>query len=323
LQAVSSRYLARRLAQLLPTIAALILLTFCLIHLAPGDPVIALGGEHGDAGYYALIRARFGLDRPLPVQLLAYARNVLGGDLGVSYVHGRPVASLIAERLPATLLLMSTALLLSSAAGVALGLLAARRAHRPADLLLRSAALLGCATPSFWLAQVAVLALAIGTGLFPVQGMTDARQAATGLRHAADVLHHLALPALVLAANELALTTRLVRTGLLEALGTDYVRTARAKGLPEGRVARHALRNVLLPVVTVIGGRVGVLCSGAVLVEAVFAWPGLGQLLLSSLLARDYPALLGMFLLASLAVVLANLATDLVYGWLDPRIRYE
>ncbi len=320
---MTSRYLVRRLSQVLPTVAALILLTFCLIHLAPGDPVIALGGEHGDAGYYAFIRVRFGLDRPLPAQLLTYMRNVFEGDLGVSYVHGRPVAGLIAERLPATLLLMSTALLLSSAAGVALGVLAARRAHRPADLLLRTAALLGYATPSFWLAQVVVLALAVGTGLFPVQGMTDARQASTGLRHAADVLRHLALPALVLATNELALTTRLVRTGLLEALGSDYVRTARAKGLPEGRIARHALRNALLPVVTVIGGRVGMLFSGAVLVEAVFAWPGLGQLLLPSLLARDYPALLGMFLLVSLAVVFANLVTDLACGWLDPRIRYE
>jgi len=320
---VTSRYLVRRLSQVLPTVAALILLTFCLIHLAPGDPVIALGGEHGDVGYYAFIRARFGLDRPLPAQLLTYMRNVFEGDLGVSYVHGRPVAGLIAERLPATLLLMSTALLLSSAAGVALGVLAARRAHRPADLLLRTAALLGYATPSFWLAQVVVLALAVGTGLFPVQGMTDARQASTGLRHATDVLRHLALAAFVLATNELALTTRLVRTGLLEALASDYVRTARAKGLPEGRVARHALRNALLPVVTVIGGRVGMLFSGAVLVEAVFAWPGLGQLLVSSLLARDYPALLGMFLLVSLAVVFANLVTDLLYGWLDPRIRYE
>ncbi len=320
---MTSRYLVRRLSQVLPTVAALILLTFCLIHLAPGDPVIALGGEHGDVGYYAFIRARFGLDRPLPAQLLTYMRNVFEGDLGVSYVHGRPVAGLIAERLPATLLLMSTALLLSSAAGVALGVLAARRAHRPADLLLRTAALLGYATPSFWLAQVVVLALAVGTGLFPVQGMTDARQASTGLRHATDVLRHLALPAFVLATNELALTTRLVRTGLLEALASDYVRTARAKGLPEGRVARHALRNALLPVVTVIGGRVGMLFSGAVLVEAVFAWPGLGQLLVSSLLARDYPALLGMFLLVSLAVVFANLVTDLACGWLDPRIRYE
>ena len=318
-----SRYLLRRLAQVLPTVAGLLVLNFCIIHLAPGDPVVALGGEHGDAAYYAFLRNRFGLDRPLPEQLLTYVRNVLQGDLGTSFVHGRSVAAVIAERLPATLLLVSTALVLSSVAGVGLGALAARLGRRPTDVTLNAVALLGYATPSFWLGQMALLALAVGTGLFPVQGMTDARNPQTGLGYLVDVLHHLALPALVLAANELALTTRLVRTGLLEALGTDYVRAARAKGLPEGLVIRHALRNVMLPVITVIGSRAGMFLSGAVLIEVVFAWPGLGRLLLSSLLARDYPVLLGMFLLVSLGVILANLITDLAYAWLDPRIRYQ
>ena len=233
------------------------------------------------------------------------------------------VAAVVLERLPATLLLMTSALVVSSIAGILLGVAAARRADRPTDLVVRIAALLGYATPSFWLAQIAALTLAVGTGLFPVQGITDARQGWTGWRYAADVLHHLALPALVLAANELALTTRLVRTGVLEALATEYIRTAHAKGLPEPAVIRHALRNALLPVVTVIGGRIGMLFTGAVLVETVFAWPGLGQLLLSSIQTRDMPVLLGLFLLISLAVVLTNLMTDLAYAWLDPRIRYE
>jgi peptide/nickel transport system permease protein len=320
---VPSRYLLRRLAQVLPAVAGLLVLNFCIIHLAPGDPVIALGGEHGDAAYYAFLRTRFGLDRPLPEQLLTYVTNVLRGDLGTSFVHGRSVASVIAERLPATLLLVSTALVLSSAAGIGLGALATRLGRRPTDVTLNAATLLGYATPSFWLGQMALLTLAVGTGLFPVQGMTDARNPQTGLGHLVDVLHHLALPALVLAANELALTARLVRAGLLEALGTDYVRAARAKGLSEGLVIRHALRNVMLPVITVIGSRAGMFLSGAVLVEVVFAWPGLGRLLLSSLLARDYPVLLGMFLLVSLGVILANLITDLAYAWLDPRIRYQ
>jgi len=301
----------------------LLVLTFFLIHVAPGDPVIALGGEHGDAGHYALIRAKFGLDRPVPEQLIVYATRVIGGDLGTSFVHGRPVGSVIAERLPATLLLMLTALGLSTVAGLGLGTLAARRVDRPADLILRCVALVGHAAPTFWLAQLSILALAVGAGLFPVQGMTDARRSSVGLAHVADVARHLVLPALVLAASELALVTRLVRSALLEALGTDYVRTARAKGLPEARVTGHALRNGLLPVVTLIGGRMGMLCSGAVLVEAVFAWPGVGQLLLASLLSRDYPVLLGIFLLVSVSVVFANLLTDLAYGWLDPRIRYE
>ncbi|HEU4371438.1 MAG TPA: ABC transporter permease [Methylomirabilota bacterium] len=320
---MSPRYLLRRLLQVVPAVAGIVLLAFVVIHVAPGDPVVALGGEHGDEAYYAFIRAKFGLDRPLPEQLLTYVTNVLRGDLGQSYVHGRPVAHVVGERLPATLLLMGTALALSSIIGVWLGVLAARRADRPADLAVRTAALLGHATPSFWLAQLAAITLALGTGLFPVQGITDPHQSWSGWRYALDVLHHLALPALVLAAGELALTTRLTRTGVLEGLGTDYARTARAKGLSERAVVRHALRNALLPVVTVIGGRVGMLCTGAALVEVVFAWPGLGQLMLSSILTRDIPVLLGLFVLVSLAVIAANLLTDVAYAWLDPRVRYD
>jgi peptide/nickel transport system permease protein len=320
---VSARYLLRRLLQVVPVAAGIVLLAFVVIHTAPGDPVVALGGEHGDEAYYAFIRAKFGLDRPLPEQLLAYVTSVLRGDLGQSYVHGRPVAHVVVERLPATLLLMGTALALSSITGVGLGVLAARRADRPADLAVRAGALLAHATPSFWLAQLAAITLALGTGLFPVQGITDPRQAWTGWRYALDVLHHLALPALVLAAGELALTTRLTRTGVLEALGTDYARTARAKGLSERAVIRHALRNALLPVVTIIGGRAGMLFTGAVLVETVFAWPGLGQLMLSSILTRDIPVLLGLFVLVSLAVIAANMLTDVAYAWLDPRVRYQ
>ena len=320
---MSSRYLLRRLLQVLPAVGAILLVTFVVIHTAPGDPVLALAGEHGDPEHYRLIRARFGLDRPLPEQLVAYVGRAVRGDLGASFVHRRPVVAVIADRVPATLLLMATALALSSGAGVAFGTLAAVRADGPADLAIRSAALLGYAMPTFWLAQLAALVLGLGTGLFPVQGITDARRAWTGWRYAVDVLHHLALPALVLAANELALAMRLVRTGLVEALATDYVRTARAKGLAETAVTRHALRNALLPVVTVIGGRLAMLLTGAVLVESVFAWPGLGQLMLSSILSRDTPVLLGLFVLVSTAVVLGNLVTDVLYAWLDPRIRYE
>jgi len=319
---VSGRYLLRRLAQVVPAAVGIVVVAFLLVHLAPGDPVLALAGEHGDAAYYAFIRAKFRLDRPLPEQLVAYLASVARGDLGVSFVHGRPVLDVIAERVPATLLLTVTALGLSSLLGIALGTATARRAYRSGDVVVRTASLLGYAMPCFWLGQVAVLTLAVGAGLFPVQGMTDARSSLQGAGYALDVLHHLALPALVLAASELALTTRLVRAGVLEALGTEYVRTARAKGLPEAGVLRHALRNVLLPVTTVIGARTGMLLSGAALVEIVFAWPGLGRLLLTSLQTRDYPVLLGLFLIVSLAVILANLLTDLVYAWLDPRIRY-
>ena len=320
---MTPRYLLRRLAQIVPAVAGIVLIAFVAVHTAPGDPVLALAGEHGDTAYYAFIRAKFGLDRPLAEQLLVYVTRVAGGDLGSSFVHGRPVTNVIAERLPATLLLIMTSLGLSTVAGIALGVVAARRAGRPADLVLRTGALLAYATPAFWLAQMAAITLALGTGWFPVQGLTDARRALTGWSYVVDVVHHLVLPALVLAAGELALTTRLTRTGVLEALATDYVRTARAKGLPEGAVIRHALRNALLPLVTVVGGRAGLVVTGAVLVETVFAWPGLGQLLLSSIQTRDIPVLLGLFVLASVTVVVANLITDVACAWLDPRIRYE
>lgn len=320
---MSTRFLLRRIGLVPLTVAGILLLTFLLIHLAPGDPILALAGEHGDAAYYALMRAKFGLDLPLPERIAAYAAQILRGNLGTSYVHGQPVAAVITERLPATLLLMGSALGLSSLFGLGLGILSTCRTGAGAGLVLRAATLVGYAIPPFWLGQLLLLFVAMGTGWFPVQGMSDARQPSSGLGHLADVLHHLLLPALVLAASELALTARLVRVGLREALAADYIRTARAAGLSERRVIQHALRNALLPVVTVIGGRLGTLCTGAVLVEAVFAWPGLGRLLLSSLLMRDYPVLLGLFWLVSLAVVLANLLTDLTYAWLDPRVRYR
>jgi peptide/nickel transport system permease protein len=318
---VSVRYVARRLALAVPTAIGIVVVAFVVIHLAPGDPVLALSGEHGDAAYYAFIRAKFGLDRPLPIQLVTYLGAVFTGDLGVSFVHGRPVTQVLAERVAPTVLLTGTALLVSSLAGVAFGVFTAQRAHGPTDVAVRSVTLFGYGTPVFWLAQLAVLTLAVGAGWFPVQGMTNPRTPSTGLRHMLDVVHHLTLPVLILAAGELALTTRLVRSGLLDAMATDYVRTARAKGLSTSGVLRHAMRNTLLPVVTIIGGRLGMLLSGAVLVETVFAWPGLGGLLLSSVQSRDYPVLLGIFLLVSWAVIAANLITDLTYAWLDPRLR--
>ncbi|MDP9021417.1 MAG: ABC transporter permease [Actinomycetota bacterium] len=317
------RYLLRRLGQVPVTVAAIVVMMFVLVHLAPGDPILALAGQYGDAAYYAELRAKFGLDRPLPVQLVTYLGNVARGDLGTSFTTGRPAASLVAERLPATMLLSATALVLSSMVGVAMGTVAGRRPGRPADVTLRVGAICGYAAPSFWLAQLALISLAFGAGAFPVQGMTDARRSLTGIANLLDVVHHLALPALVLAASEVALTTRLARTGLIEAGRTEYIRAARAKGLPERRVTRHALRTALLPLVTVLGGRVGMFFAGAVLVEIVFAWPGLGRLLLGSAQTRDYPVLLAIFLVVSLGVVVVNLVTDLLYGWLDPRIRYR
>jgi len=320
---VTRRYLLRRLAQLVPTTAAILLIGFLLIHLAPGDPVLALAGDNGDAEYYAQVRQRFGLDQPLPQQLATYAANVLRGDLGTSYVQGRPVADVIAERLPATLLLTGTAVVVSTVVGVAAGVLAAVRRGRWPDLSINTVVLALYAAPVFLVGQLAILLLALRTGWFPVQGMTDPRGSATGLARVADVAWHLVLPALVLAAQEVAAIVRLTRVGLADELTRDHIRTARAKGASRWRVVgKHGMRRPLLPVVTVLGGRVGHLVSGAVLVEVVFGWPGIGRLLVTALQTRDAPSVLGVFLLVAVSVVVANLVTDLGYLWLDPRVRY-
>lgn len=319
---MNGRYVLRRLLQVPPAVIGIIVIVFLLVHLAPGDPILALAGDSGDAAYYAEMRARFGLDRSIPEQLLVFLGNLVRFDLGISYVQGRPAIDVILERVPSTLLLTTTALVVASLVGVALGLYAAARAHRRSDVSVNVVVLALDAMPSFWLAQAAVLALGLWAGLFPISGMTDARAPQAGLGHIADIAHHMVLPVLVLAATEIAVIARLTRIGLLEELSRDYVRTARAKGLAEREVLRrHALRPAFLPVVTVIGNRVGHLLAGAVLVEAVFGWPGVGRLLLTSVQARDLPIVLGIFLMISVAVILANIATDLVYARLDPRIR--
>lgn len=317
------RYVWRRLFQLVPTCAGILIVGFVLIHLAPGDPVLALAGDSGDAEYYAFMRDKFGLDEPLPVQFVSYAANVVQGDLGVSFVQGRSAAAAIGERLPATLLLTGTALALSTVLGLLVGVVGGARRGKASDVALNGLTLGLYAAPVFWLGQLAILFFALRLGWFPVQGMTTAREQYTGWAAVADVAHHLALPALVLASQQLAAVSRLTRSGVSAELESDHVRTARAKGVGESTVlVRHALRRPLLPVVTVIGGRIGHLVAGTVVIETVFGWPGIGRLLVTSMQARDIPIILGIFLFVSLAVVVANLITDLTYAWLDPRIRF-
>jgi peptide/nickel transport system permease protein len=268
------------------------------------------------------MRARFGLDRPIHEQLAVYVANVARGEFGTSYLHRRPALEIIADRVPATLLLMLSALALSTAAGIWLGATAARHSGHAPDHAITVATLVGGATPAFWLGQVLVITFAANLGWFPVQGMTSVRGVTQGYAQVLDVLHHLALPAATLGLLQLALVTRLTRAGVRDALSDEYVRTARAKGVAPGAVLRrHALPNAILPVVTVVGGHFGTMLTGAVLTEIIFAWPGLGRLLYDATLSRDYPLLMSIFLLASVSVIVANLATDLLYGVLDPRVR--
>lgn len=299
-----------------------VIIGFALVHLAPGDPVLALAGENGDEAYYAEMRERFGLDRPRVVQLWEYLSQLVQGDLGSSSIRKKPVTDVIFSRLPNTLLLAGTALALSTLFGLLAGVWAAARPGGIRDRLISVAVLLLYAIPVFWLGQLAVLWLGLRLGWFPVQGRTDARSDATGLTHHLDVAHHLALPALVLASQQIAVVARLTRANVIEELDAPHIDAARSRGLTERRILfRHALPGALLPVITVVGNRVGHLVSGAVVIEIVFGWPGIGRLLVTSTTDRDVPVLLGLFLLIGFAVLIANLLTDLSYQLLDPRIR--
>ncbi len=316
-------YALRRVLQALPLLVAVALLTFALIELAPGDPLVALAGEDGDAAYVAMMRERFALDRPVGERLAVYLGRLAQGDLGYSYRLQQPALAALLGRLPATLLLIAPALLLAALIGIGLALLAARRPHSGFDTALSVASLVGHAVPVFWLAQLLMLLFAYRLEAFPVQGMRDVRAMHEGWPLVFDVARHMVLPVTALTVQYVAPIARVARASLIEVLSLDYVRTATAKGLPVQRVlGKHALRNALLPVLTVIGAQVGFMASGAVLTETVFAWPGLGRLLMSAMLARDLAIVSAMFLFITFVVVVSTIVVDLLYAALDPRIRY-
>lgn len=317
------RYLSRRLAQSGWLILLLIVCNFALLHFAPGDPVYLLAGQSGDEQYFAFLRNKFGLDQPLTVQLGRYLLHILQGDFGYSLSFQQPVLPLILSRVPATLLLMLAALLVSTSGGLWLGVEAARRQGTRLDRAITTFAAITDAVPSFCVGQIALIVFVLWLNWFPAQGMMSVGQTLTGAAHWFDVLQHLALPALTLACVQIALIVRLTRTQMVQALQQDFVTAARARGLSERRIAYgHALRNALLPLITVIGNEVGMMLSGAVLIETVFAWPGLGRLLIETIALRDYPVLMGLALLLSISVVIMNLITDLTCQWLDPRIQF-
>jgi len=317
-------YVLRRCIQTIPLVLGVIAINFTLIHLAPGDPATIFAGPYEvSEEYLAMVRREFGLDKPLYEQLIAYVLSVLRGNLGYSFSYRSPVFSLIVERIPATLLLTVTATVISSLVGVILGTTSSKKPYSLTDNVTTVFALVGYSMPIFWLGQMLVLAFSLGLGVLPAAGMYSLRVELTGIDSVLDVMKHLILPASALSMLELALVTRLTRASMLEILGQDFITTARSKGLDENAIVyRHGLRNALLPVVTVIGMRFGFVFGGALLTETVFAWPGLGRLMYESIFARDYPVLMGMFIIVSTMVIVASLVTDIVYGLLDPRIRY-
>ncbi len=276
------------------------------------------GGRAPDPAAVQAYRDRLGLDRPLHVQYARWLGAALQGELGTSYATGRPVSQAIAERLPATLLLAATALLLAAAAALAVAVIGARRPGGGADRVSTVVAFGGLAMPAFWFALVMQLVFGVWLEWLPVSGMRSPGGGGLG-----DRLLHLVLPAVVLSLRYVAAWSRYLGASLRRVLRSAYVRTARAKGLPEWRVVGvHALRNALGPTVSAIALDLSALVSGAVIVETVFAWPGVGRLFVTSMLARDYPVLMGILLLGSAAVVLLNLAADVLHGWLDPRLRH-
>lgn len=318
------KQITARIAWSLGLILAVIVMCFTLIHLAPGDVAIVIAGDSGagDPEVIAEIREDLGLDQPFVVQLGGYVGDVAQGDLGTSYRFNEPVTDLITTRLWPTFLLVGTAVSFAIVLGVLVGVFTARRPENPISHGVTVFSLTGYSMPVFWTGLMLVIMFASNVRWFPVSGMRDVRLDGNWLEEWIDIAHHLVLPSITLGVIYLAQYSRLSRASMLEVLQSDYVRTARAKGLSERRVVyKHALRNAVIPVVTVAGLQFGQMLSGALLVETVFNWPGLGRLASDSVFQRDAPVLLGILICSASLVVIINILTDLVYRLIDPRIR--
>jgi dipeptide transport system permease protein len=331
-------FLFKRLAVVIPTFIGITLLVFALIRMIPGDPVEAMSGERGmDPARHARLLHEFGLDRPLPVQYGEFVWKALHGDLGFSIVSHEPVLSEFLDRFPATFELALCAILFAAVVGIPAGMLAAVKRNTPVDYGVMGVSLAGYSMPIFWWALLLILYFSVHLGWTPVSGRLAIEfdpPRVTGLMLIdtwlsgedgafESALSHLILPAIALGTIPLATLARMTRSSMLEVLREDYIRAARAKGLSPFRVvAKHALRNALIPVVTVVGLQVGVLLGGAVLTETIFAWPGIGKWLIEAIHRRDYPVVQGGILICAVLVIVVNLAVDLLYGVINPRIRH-
>jgi ABC-type dipeptide/oligopeptide/nickel transport system permease component len=303
-------FLARRVLLAIPTLFGVLVVVFALLYVAPGDPVMEMVGERADSATIARLRAELKLDEPLPVQFAHYAGGVLRGDLGRSYITNRPIVSDIRERFPRTLQLAASAMLLAAVVGITIGVLAAARPNGWFDRLSLALAYLGISFPVYWVGLILILLVAVTLRWLPPSGYGG--------------IEYLILPALALGSRSIAFLARMTRSAMLEVLGSDYVRTARAKGL-RARVVigRHGLRNALIPVITVLGLDFGYYLTGSILTETIFSWPGLGRYVVNAISRRDLPAIQGTVLFLSVVFVVVNLITDLVYAAADPRVGYE
>lgn len=317
------RYVSRQLASIIPTILLSILINFILLHAAPGDPARVMAGkDNPSVAQIEEIRRQLGLDRPLPIQFWNYVKELAQGNLGQSIAFKQPVFDLIMDRLPATLLLTVTSAVLAVVIGTLLGAFAAQKSDKPVDTSLSFVNYTLFAIPSFWLGLIMIVVFASKLGWFPTSGMRTVRAEYTGWRDKFDVLEHMVLPVATLALVQIPIYFRITRASVQQQQREDYVTTFRATGIPEKKIfQRYALRNALLPTVTVFGLSLGFVFTGAALVEIVFAWPGIGRLTLDAVFRRDYPLLLGVYLILAIAISIAVLITDFVYALLDPRIR--
>ncbi len=316
-------YVLSRLAWGALIVLAVLVLNFLIIHMVPGDPLHALVGDFPvPPGYLEQIRAEFGLDKPITTQLGLYLLNLLQGNLGFSFANRMPVLDLILARMGPTILLMVPALFFAAILGIVLGVTAAPRAGSAQDSALTALSLFGYSVPIFWLGQMLVIVFAIQLGWLPAQGMKSMREELTGMDAVLNAMRHLILPGFSVMIFYIAIVARVARARVAEALHNDYVLTAKAKGLSRRTILwRHVLPNAMIPVITVIGYNFGHSLTGAILVETVFAWPGIGNLFITSITNRDYPVLQGIFLVAAVSVVVINIVTDLLYAYLDPRVR--
>ena len=303
-------FLVRRLLLAVPTLVGVLVVVFALLYIAPGDPVLQMVGERADSATVARLRKQLHLDDPLPYQFAHYAGSAVRGDLGRSFITGRPIVRDIAERFPKTLELAVSAMCLAALVGITIGVLSAARPGGWFDRLSLGLAYLGISFPVYWVGLILILVFAVILRWLPPSGFGSPR--------------FLILPAISLGTRSIAFLARMTRSAMLEALGGDYVRTARAKGLRERVVlGRHALRNALIPVITIFGLDFGSYLTGSILTETVFSWPGLGRYVVNAISRRDLPAIQGSVLFLSVVFVLVNLLTDLVYAAADPRVKYE
>ncbi|MCC6453874.1 MAG: ABC transporter permease [Caldilineaceae bacterium] len=321
------RYLLRRLLQSIPVLIGITIITFTFIELAPGDAVSGLlMTAEGSAGNIdtAALRARYGLDQPAPIRYVRWMGELLQGNMGTRILSGTPVAEEIGRRLPATLQLMVVAVVIAIAIGLPLGVYTALRQYSFADYALTGFVFMGISVPGFFAAIAAVYIFGVRLNWFPTSGYSTPGQNLGPIGQVLDILHHMALPALVLAIESSASIMRYTRASMLDVIRQDYITTARSKGLsPLLITIRHTLRNALLPIITIIGLRLPSLFGGAIVIETIFNWPGMGRLYLDGVTTRDIPLIMGMVLISALVIVVSNLITDLTYAVADPRVRYE